>query len=317
MKNIRVCVADDNRDEVLILCESLKLHNYEAIPAFTGMEAIDLCKSGSVDLLLLDIGLPDIDGMEVCKRLKADPDTRDIPVIFVTARGSSQDVALGHELGAVDYIAKPYNLPMVLVAVEMALRTMHTSPYIDSPVEFWEDPIYTDPLTGLRNYRYLIERLEEEIIRTDRHKSPLSCLVLDFTDYNLDEEEKSTERTDIQETDSFLQDIAFALKQNSRSCDILARFEASKFVIVLPNQSLENAIKYAQKIAREVEKNFLESENTVSIQSKFGIVTCSEKIVPSGEELLGIAMKNLLRALTRPGINIVGKDLYQKKEVCL
>jgi len=316
MKNIRVCVADDNRDEVLILCESLKLHNYEAIPAFCGAEALDLCKNGSVDLLLLDIGLPDIDGMEVCRRLKADPDTHDIPVIFVTARGSSQDVALGHELGAVDYIAKPYNLPMVLVAVEMALRTLHTSAYIDSPVEFWDDPIYTDPLTGLRNYRYLMERLEEEIVRTDRHKSPLSCIVLDFADYDINEEE-TTERTELLESESFLQDVALALKQNSRSCDILTRFESSKFVIVLPNQNLERAIKYAQKISKEVEKNFLEEEKTVSLQSKFGIVSCKDKSVPSGEEFLGIAMKNLLRAFTRPGINIVGKDLTEKKEVFL
>ncbi len=241
MKNIRVCVADDNRDEVLILCESLKLHNYEAVPAFGGREVLDLCKSKSIDLLLLDIELPDIDGIEVCKQLKADPDTKDIPIIFVTARGSSQDVALGHELGAVDYIAKPYNLPMVLVAVEMALRTLHTSAYVDSPVEFWDDPIYTDPLTGLRNYRYLMERLEEEIVRTDRHKTPLSCIVLDFADYNLEEEE--VEQADVIENDSFLQDIALVLKQNSRSCDILTRFEASKFVIVLPNQNLDRAIK--------------------------------------------------------------------------
>ncbi len=313
MKNIRVCVADDNKDEVLILCESLKLHNYEAVPAFCGMEAIELCKSGSVALLLLDIELPDIDGIEVCKRLKADPDTKDIPIIFVTARGSSQDVALGHELGAVDYIAKPYNLPMVLVAVEMALRTLHTSAYIDSPVEFWDDPIYTDPLTGLRNYRYLMERLDEEIVRTDRHKSPLSCIVLDFADYNLEEEEAGT--ADLVENDSFLQDVALTLKQNSRGCDILTRLEASKFVIVLPNQNLDRAIKYAQKISRELEKNFLEEEKTVSLQSKFGIVSCNEKKVPSGEELLGIAMRNLLRAFTRPGITIVGKDLTEKKEV--
>lgn len=315
MKKIRVCVADDNKDEVLILCESLKLHNYEAIPAFCGAEALDLCKSGSVDLLLLDIGLPDIDGIEVCKRLKADPDTKDIPVIFVTARGSVQDVALGHELGAVDYIAKPYNLPMVLVAVEMALKTLHTSAYIDSPVEFWEDPIYTDPLTGLRNYRYLMERLEEEIVRTDRHKTPLSCLVLDFVDYDFDEEDKEKEQSHITESDSFLQDVAITLKQNSRGCDILTRFESSKFVIALPNQNLERAIKYALKISREIEKNFLEETSTVSLQTKFGIVTCSEKNVLSGEELVGIAMKNLLRAITRPGIKIVGKDITDKKEV--
>lgn len=182
MRNIRICVADDNVDEVTILCESLRLNNYDAIPAYTGEEALRLCKNGEVDLLLLDIGLSDIDGYEVFRRLKSDPTTEDIPVIFVTAKGSAEDVALGHNLGAVDYIIKPYNLPMVLVAVEMALRTLHTSSYVDSPFEFWNDPAYTDPMTGLRNSRFLIERLEEEINRTWRHNLPISCVVMDFVE---------------------------------------------------------------------------------------------------------------------------------------
>ncbi len=312
MRNIRVCVADDNRDEVTILCESLKLHNYEAIPAFSGTEALELCKKGKVDLLLLDIGLPDIDGIEVCKQLKANPETKDIPVIFVTAKGSVDDVALGHELGAVDYIAKPYNLPMVMVAVEMALKTMYTSAYIDSPVEFWDDPVYTDPLTGLKNYRYLMERLEEEIIRTDRHKTPLSCIVLDFVDYGTNEEEVG--QTDVIEDDAFLMDVALALKQNSRTCDILTRYESSKFVMVLPNQDLEKAIKYVQKILEEIETNCWEEGKGTPLP-KFGIVSCNEKKVASGEEFLGIAMQNLLRAFTHPGVNIVGKDLSIKKEI--
>ncbi len=319
MKNIRVCVADDNRDEVTILCESLKLHNYEAIPAFSGSEALELCKSGKVDLLLLDIGLPDIDGIEVCKQLKADPETKDIPIIFVTAKGSVEDVALGHELGAVDYIAKPYNLPMVMVAVEMALKTMYTSPYIDSPIEFWDDPVYTDPLTGLKNYRYLMERLEEEIVRTDRHKIPLSCIVLDFVDYSIeedDEDEEEAGKTDVTEDDEFLMDVALTLKQNSRSCDILTRYESSKFVIVLPNQDLEKAVRYAQKITTEIETNCWEEEKKNPLP-KFGIVSCSEKKVDSSEEFLGIAMQNLLRAFTHTGVNIVGKDLSHEKEICI
>ncbi|HOV33834.1 MAG TPA: response regulator [Candidatus Hydrogenedens sp.] len=312
MKNVRVCVADDNKDEVTILCESLKLNNYEAIPAFSGSEALELCKSGKVDLLLLDIGLPDIDGIEVCKRLKADPETKDIPIIFVTAKGSVEDVALGHELGAVDYIAKPYNLPMVMVAVEMALKTMYTSAYIDSPIEFWDDPVYTDPLTGLKNYRYLMERLEEEIIRTDRYKIPLSCIALDFVDYGTDEEEVG--KTDVTEDDEFLMDVALTIKQNSRSCDILTRYESSKFVIVLPNQGLENAVRYAQKILTEIETNCWEEDKKNPLP-KFGIASCNEKDVDSGEEFLGIAMQNLLKAYTHTEANIVGKDLSLKKEI--
>lgn len=310
MKNVTVCVADDNQDEVIILCESLRLNNYLAIPAFTGYEAIRLCKSGGIDLLLLDIGLPDISGIEVFKILKSDPKTKDIPIIFVTAKGSTQDVALGHELGAVDYIVKPYNLPMVLVAVDMALKTLHTSAYIDSPFEFWDDPVYTDPVTGLRNYRYLLERLSEELHRTERYKIPLSCLMLDFTESNLESEAELP----IFEEDTFLMNVAVKLKNSSRGSDILTRYESTKFVALLPNQTIDGAVRYAEKIKAEIDKDIIQP-NSLPILPKFGLISCKDRVVSDTEELLGLLSQNLLKALTFPDITLYGHDLTEQKEV--
>lgn len=316
MRNIRICVADDNVDEVSILCESLNLHNYEAIPAYTGEEALRLCKTGEVDLLLLDIGLPDIDGIEVFKRLKSDPTTADIPVIFITARGSVEDVSLGHDLGAVDYITKPFNLPMVLVAVEMALRTLHTSSFTDVPFEFWDDPAYTDPLTGLRNYRFLMERLDEEIHRSKRHNLPISCVILDFVEEKDNSKFSDTKTNDL-ENETFLMQVALTLRNNSRSSDILARYDGTKFAILLPNHELEHAGKYVKKLSREIEKNLCEDELEFGVFSKFGIVTGRGKSISSSEEFLGKAMRNLLKAMTRPGVIAVGKDLSTNSELAI
>lgn len=322
MRNIRVCVADDNKDEVEVLCESLKLNNYDAIPAYTGEEALRLCKNGEVDLLLLDIGLPDINGIEVFKRLKSDPTTEDIPVIFVTARGSSEDVALGHELGAVDYIVKPYNLPMVLIAVEMALRTLHTSSYIDAPFEFWNDPVYTDPITGLRNHRFLIERLEEEINRTWRHNLPLSCVVLDFIEDNELPEptyvnNRSLNKIEDLENELFLMQIALILRNNSRSCDLLARYDGTKFAVLLPNHELEHACGYVKKLSKEIQTGFYEEGLPLNVFSKFGIVSGKGKEITTAEEFLGKAMRNLLKAMTRPGVIAIGEDINTDCELVI
>jgi len=119
----KVCVADDCVDETDVLCQGLQLHNYDPVPVYTGQECLDTCERGDIDLLLLDVGLPDIDGYEICRRLKDNPKTRDIAVIFVTARGAERDVSHGYRLGAVDYITKPFNLPMVMVRVDAAMRT--------------------------------------------------------------------------------------------------------------------------------------------------------------------------------------------------
>ncbi|GEM_PF-225876 len=322
MRNIRVCVADDNVEEVTILCESLRLHNYDAIPAFTGEETLRLCKNGEVDLLLLDIGLPDIDGIEVFKRLKSDPTTEDIPVIFITARGSSEDVAFGHDLGAVDYIVKPYNLPMVLVAVEKALRTLHISPFVDSPYEFWDDPAYTDPLTGLRNYRFIIERLDEEINRAHRLNLPLSCVVLDFVEDekrldSMDRNECNLTKIEDLENEVFIMEVALVLRNNSRSSDLLARYDESKFAIILPNQELEHACGYVKKLSKEIETTFYEEGLPLNTFSKFGIVSGRGMKAISGEEFLGKAMTNLLKAMTRPGVIAVGRDLNADYELVI
>ncbi|HRZ17158.1 MAG TPA: response regulator, partial [Candidatus Hydrogenedentes bacterium] len=180
---------DDCVDEALVLCEGLRLNGYEAVAVHTGAEALQRCAQGDIELILLDVGLPDLDGYEVCRRLKARPETADIPVVFVTARGSSTDVDHGYSLGAVNYIVKPYNLPFVMVLVDSALRTRSATGPLPTPLE---DPVYTDGLTGLKNRRFLYERLHEETDKARRYGYPVSCILVEFEEPPDAEE---TERT--------------------------------------------------------------------------------------------------------------------------
>ncbi|HDP33490.1 MAG TPA: response regulator [Candidatus Hydrogenedentes bacterium] len=304
--SIKICVVDDCIDEATILCEGLKLFGYDAVAAYSGEEALRVVHEQEIHLMLLDVGLPDIDGYEVCKRLKADPSTRDLPVIFVTARGSSGDVAYGYDLGAVDYVAKPYNLPIIIIHVDAALRTRQNTTDIISGPFLLTDPVYTDQLTGLRNRRFLFERLQEETEKAHRYRYPVSCLMVEL-------EEVSSAGDDITESsfEDMLVEVAIAMRNSSRAFDILARYDDTQFAAVLPHIHLEDAVSYANKIRQEVHDATLldmcpDKESALS----FGIVTCANGVrPPSADELLGEAMRNLFRAKSGVANRISARSL--------
>lgn len=112
-----VLIVDDTPDNIDILREILS-SDYAVKAAISGRQALKIAKSNKPDLILLDILMPEMDGYEVCQRLKSDPVTRDIPVIFVTAKGHFADEEQGFRLGAVDYITKPVSPPIVKARIK-------------------------------------------------------------------------------------------------------------------------------------------------------------------------------------------------------
>ncbi|MBF0451901.1 MAG: hybrid sensor histidine kinase/response regulator [Candidatus Magnetomorum sp.] len=111
-KKASILVVDDTELNIDILMGILK--NYDVIPALSGKEALQIVLDETIDLILLDIIMPEMDGYEVCKRLKADDRTKDIPIIFITVKHMEQDIIRGYELGIVDYVSKPFN-PVALI----------------------------------------------------------------------------------------------------------------------------------------------------------------------------------------------------------
>lgn len=291
-----------------MLCEGLKLHDYEAEAVGTGQEALARCASGGIDLVLLDVGLPDIEGYEVCRRLKADRSTQDIIVIFVTGQGAPEDISLGYQLGAVDYITKPFNLPMVMIRVDSAMRSHSMAGLFAHPNEGTADNAYTDHLTGLRNHRYLLERLQEEVEKAHRYNYPVSCMVVD-----VDEVIPVEEDLGATSMDDLLAEIALTMRNSSRTYDILARYDGALFAAVLPHARLEDALSYANKIQREVTTTTF-SDPSFPTQAKlsFGIVTCRNGSTRGAEQLLGEAMRRLLQAKSSEN-SMCGRDLNAAK----
>jgi len=274
----------------------------------SGVEALELCAKGGIDLLLLDVSLPDISGFEVCEHLKESPATEDIAVIFVTVRGTPPDVIRGFELGASDYITKPYNLPIVMVRVDAAMREKIVRDRLRVEHENLIGETHTDQLTGLRNRRYLLERLQEEVEKAHRYNYPVSCIVFELGDVRpLDEELGPAAMDDL------LAEVAMTLRNYSRTFDILARYDGSVFAVVLPHAPAEHASRYTHKIMDEVHATTYSDPNfPTEAKLKAGIVVCPNGSARGAEYVLGEAMRALLQALATEGEPLVLRTLADR-----
>jgi CheY-like chemotaxis protein len=121
-EQLHILIVDDTIKNIELLDALLREENYQINVALNGQEAIKVAQKVHPDLILLDVMMPELDGFETCKRLKADPQTRDIPIIFLTARSEIEDMVKGFDLGAIDYLAKPFNATELRVRVRTQLN---------------------------------------------------------------------------------------------------------------------------------------------------------------------------------------------------
>lgn len=236
-----VLIVDDSKANIAVLAEVLR-QDYKVRAATGGEKALEIAFSGSPpDLILLDIVMPDMDGYEVCARLKADPQTKNIPVIFITGKESEEDEIKGFELGACDYITKPFN-PVVVKA------RVNTQAELKRNRDYMERISYLDGLTGIANRRKFNEFLEHSWNFAKRQLLPVSLILMDidfFKAYN--------DTCGHLEGDACLIQIAQALAKTAvRRTDLVARYGGEEFVCVLPGTNLENALIVAEKLRQSV-----------------------------------------------------------------
>jgi len=140
----RITLIEDEEDIRHLVLYNLRKEGYEADGFESGEEGLADIRKKSTDLVLLDLMLPGIDGMEVCRRLKQDPDTRDIPVIIISAKGDESDIVAGLEIGADDYLAKPFSPKILLARIRTVLRRS-SQPAPDENSSVLIDGMHLDP----------------------------------------------------------------------------------------------------------------------------------------------------------------------------
>lgn len=225
----RILLVDDDPTAILVLGGILK-GLAEIRFATSGSSALDIAREDIPDLVLLDIEMPDVSGLEVCAAMKSDPILRDVPVIFITGHSTAEDEIAGLAAGAVDFIAKPPLAPLVLARVRTHLR-------LKLLTDSLRHSAMADPVTGVGNRRQLESVLPKEWLRALREGSPIALLMIDvdyFKEYN--------DTYGHRAGDVCLRQIAQAITQITQgSADLLTRYGGDEFALVMPRTDADLA----------------------------------------------------------------------------
>lgn len=283
----RILIVDDEKVNRDIL--SLLLEENETIAAKDGEQAIKRAMSSNPpDLILLDVVMPGMDGYEVCRHLKEDEKTKHIPVIFITVKSTVAEETKGLELGAVDYISKPFSPAIVKARVENHME-------LKKQRDLLEKLNVTDGLTGIFNRRHFDEYLEQQWRIASRTDSFLSLVMMD-----IDKFKQFNDNYGHAVGDECLINVAAALAQSAdRDIDLIARYGGEEFVAVLPGTNHEGALQVAEEMRSKVEGLKIRHEySTVNdhVTMSLGVATCQGVSNTQASSLVVKADKALYQA---------------------
>jgi diguanylate cyclase (GGDEF)-like protein len=289
MKPAQTILVVDDDPIILDLIDIMFKDDVKVLRAENGNYGVEIARTELPDLILLDVRMPNLDGYEVCRQLKEQTETMDIPVVFLTARTETQDEFKGLELGAIDYIAKPIVPQIVEVRIRNHLmqKKMRDQLAIMSSV---------DGLTGLSNRRRFDEYMDQEWRRGGRNEYPISLLMIDVDHFKL-----YNDTYGHQQGDNCLRAVADEIATHlRRPSDLTARYGGEEFAVVLPDTPLEPAMDLAERIRAGIDG--LNMEHTASETADHVTISIGlSSVVPSDE----ITIESFIEA--------ADKNLYQSK----
>ncbi|CAN5178757.1 diguanylate cyclase [soil metagenome] len=295
----KILAIDDELINIEIIDEIFG-RDFEVIFATKGEQGIAVAGKALPDLILLDIVMPDMDGYEVCTRLKADPRTAKIPIIFISALGAVEQEVLGLEAGAIDYVTKPISPAVLRARVHIQLELKRAR-------ELLEMLATTDGMTGLANRRYFDQRLSMEYERLKRSQSRLTVIMIDidsFKAYN--------DTYGHLAGDDCLKEVAGVIRTLvRRPADLAARYGGEEFVCLLPEIDHPGAVSVAENIRQAVEARAIEHARSTTgscVTISMGIATAVCIADRTCSALLAVADEALYAAKEQGRNRCIGKE---------
>ncbi len=275
-------VVDDDQDKRNLLEVVLGMEGYDVRAASNGAEALAAVESYPPDLIVTDIMMPEMDGYELARRIRQNPQTRFIPLILQTAgRHDADDLRMGAEVGALGFITDPTDLDLLLARARTLLEF---KAYLDT----WQEAAFTDHLSGLANRRRLERQLEREVERTQRYGHPFSLVMLD-----IDEFKKVNDNFGHEAGDEVIKILSKTLQEGIRGIDLAARIGGEEFAVILTETPLDRASEVAERLRLAIKR--MEIPDVGSITASLGVAEapfCAE----TGRELLACADSALYAA---------------------
>jgi diguanylate cyclase (GGDEF)-like protein len=264
-----ILIIDDNPTNLSVAVDHLESSGFTVLVAQDGSSGLKRAQYAHPQLILLDVLMPDMDGFETCRRLKLNPETSDIPVIFMTALSDTHDKVQGFSVGAVDYVTKPMQQEELLARITTHLRIQSLTQQLqqqnqqlqqqaialeqarqeaETANQALQRAAYVDSVTAIANRRRFDEHLRTEWQRLARDKEPLSLILCDIDYFKFYNDHYGHQAGDI-----CLKDVAQTMDRvMKRAADLVARYGGEEFAIVLPNVRLKGAVHIARLIQMEI-----------------------------------------------------------------
>lgn len=312
----KVLVVDDSSDNLEILSYILTFKGYEVVTSDRGQKALEIARTDPPDIILLDIGMPEMDGYEICQRLRSGENTRDIPIIFVSAWNQANNKTRAFRYGGNDYITKPYQMEEVIARVENQLQIQRLKTELENKNQRLSQELYRqknqeqqllkinqklgqlvniDSLTQLANRHRFDEFLTREWYRRRRDNSSLSLIICDIDYFKL-----YNDRFGHIAGDECLKQVAEVISQGvKRPADLAARYGGEEFAIILPQTPAQNALKVAERIRLSVKKLHLPHPSSLVddyISLSLGVSCIVPDSKSTEEQLLSTADRALYEA---------------------
>lgn len=251
----RIVVADDDRLSRELLAGILRAAGHSVDTVEDGQEAVERVAQGGVDLVLLDVVMPRLSGIEACRLLKGMTLDSFLPVVLVTVRTDTASRVEGLRIGADDYVCKPFEEAELLARVATMLRIKRVHEQAVAQKARFERLSVHDELTGLYNFRFLHTRLNEEFKRAERYHEPFAAILVDIDQLRAVNDVGGRGAGDVA-----IRRVADGLRRSVRDVDVIARYGGEEFLVVLPSTHFAGSVVVAERIWREVSGRPFEME---------------------------------------------------------
>jgi len=290
-------IAEDNPVSRRLLEKSLKKAGHRVVAAKNGREALDIFKRSFFPIILTDWMMPEMDGIALCKAIRALDSPGYVFIVFLTSKDGKDDIIMGLNAGADDYLTKPFHNSELIARLKTGKRVLNLEKSLKKANEEIRTLSITDPLTQTFNRGYLMNRLPEELNRARRYHHPLSLIICD-----VDRFKNVNDSWGHLAGDAVLKHLAKCFNASVRhGIDWIARYGGEEFFILLSETDHKGALAVAERLKESLRKNTTEFEGQVlSVTASFGVATFDAAVQPE------LSLDDLIKKADR--------CLYQAKE---
>jgi diguanylate cyclase (GGDEF)-like protein len=292
VKPFKVAIVDDDAAIRRLLRLFLKRAGYDVLECTTGAEAREALWKEQWDLAVLDRRLPDLDGVVLAQALKINPDFRTSYIIMLTGEDEQEDKVEGLELGADDYITKPFQYPELMARIRAGKRIVDLQKELLETNRRLELLSITDGLTKLNNHRYFQDELAKAFEEAQRYNRPLSLAMIDIDFFK-----KVNDTYGHAVGDDVLKQVARLYKESVRSTDLVARYGGEEFAVMMPETALDDGEVFAEKIRKMLESTPVPTQiGPLGVTVSIGLASVPHSRIHTAKELIIAADKALYRA---------------------